>query len=209
MEAVGADDVDAAIEFVEAAEESLELGIDIREQLSDIGKLSKDELEAKGEFVTSQNSLVEEGILTAEDAKTRADNARNRTAAQIKSDAESNKDLKKKLDSGEVSKEDARKTAENETKASADPALQALLDELGKLNLSEDEMAKVLQDLEVGPTANAPGGPPSTVSPLTLQQESQMLIVLEDLSFEDLNGKIPSTLFMAAEKASASVFFKT
>ena len=62
--------------------------------------------------------------------------------------------------------------------------------------------------LEVGPTANAPGNPPSTVSPLTLQQESQMLIVLEDLSFEDLNGKIPSTLFMAAEKASASVFFQ-
>ena len=56
--------------------------------------------------------------------------------------------------------------------------------------------------------SNAPGSPPSTVSPLTLQQESQMLIVLEDLSFEDLNGKIPSTLFMSAEKASASVFFQ-
>ena len=69
-------------------------------------------------------------------------------------------------------------------------------------------MAKVLQDLEVGPKANAPGNPPSSVSPLTLQQESQMLIVLEDLSFKDLNGKIPSTLFMSAEKASASVFFQ-
>ena len=56
--------------------------------------------------------------------------------------------------------------------------------------------------------SNVPGSPPSTVSPLTLQQESQMLILLEDLSFEDLNGKIPSTLFMSAEKASASVFFQ-
>ena len=35
-----------------------------------------------------------------------------------------------------------------------------------------------------------------------------MLILLEDLSFEDLNGKIPSTLFMSAEKVSASVFFQ-
>ena len=48
----------------------------------------------------------------------------------------------------------------------------------------------------------------SSVTPLTLQQESQMLILLEDLSFKDLNGKIPSTLFMSAEKVSASVFFQ-
>ena len=113
--------------------------------MRDIGQLSKDELEAKGEFVASQNSLVEEGIISADDAKTRADNARNRTAAQIKSDAESNKDLKKKVDELENSnlseeekakaRDDLKKAAENETKASADPALQALLDELGKLNL--------------------------------------------------------------------------
>ena len=43
--------------------------------------------------------------------KLKADNAREiePRAAQIKSDAESNKDLKKKVDSGEVSIADARK----------------------------------------------------------------------------------------------------
>ena len=64
MEAAGADDVDAALEFVEAAEESFELGVDISDQLRDIGQLSKDDLEAKGEFTASQNSLVEKGILS-------------------------------------------------------------------------------------------------------------------------------------------------
>ena len=59
MEAVGADDVDAALEFVEAAEESIKLGVDISDQLRDIGQLSKDDLEAKKEFTNSQNSLVE------------------------------------------------------------------------------------------------------------------------------------------------------
>ena len=96
MEAVGADDVDAAIKLVDVVEDSSELGVDVRGLLSDIGKLSKDELNARENLLASQNSLVEEGIISVDDAKTRADNARNRTAAQIKSDAESNKDLKKK-----------------------------------------------------------------------------------------------------------------
>ena len=80
MEAVGADDVDAALEFVEAAEESLELGVDISDQLTNIGQLSKDDLEAKGEFTNSQNKLVEEGVLSRDDAKTRADNARTKNS---------------------------------------------------------------------------------------------------------------------------------
>ena len=113
-----------------------------------------------------------------------------------------------KIESGDVSIDEAKKKADNQTAASASPELQALLDELSKLNLTDDEMAKVLKDLNDGPKANAPGSPPSSVTPLTLQQESQMLILLEDLSFKDFNGKIPSTLFMSAEKVSASVFFQ-
>ncbi len=109
------------------------------------------------------------------------------------------------VDSGEVSAEDAKKKADNQTAASASPELQALLDELAKLNLTDDEMAKVLKDLNDGPSVNPPGSPPSAVTPLTLEQESQMLTLLEDLT---LNGKIDSTLFMAASKASASVFFQ-
>ena len=58
----------------------------------------------------------------------------------------------------------------------------------------------------MGPSVNAPGNPPSTISPLTLQQESQMLIVLEDLSFEDLNGKIPSNSLCLLKKPVLASF---
>ena len=201
MEAVGADDVDAALEFVEAAEESIKLGVDISDQLTNIGQLSKDDLEAKKEFTNSQNKLVEKGVLSRDDARSRAQNAKQKTAAELKSEATSNQELTAKIESGDVSIDEAKKKADNQTAASASPELQALLDELSKLNLTDDEMAKVLKDLNDGPKASAPDSPPSSVTPLTLQQESQMLILLEDLSFKDFNGKIPSTLFMSAEKS--------
>ena len=137
--------------------------------------------------------------------KSRATNSKNKTAAELKAETTSNQELSAQVDSGEVSAEDAKKKADNQTAASASPELQALLDELAKLNLTDDEMAKVLKDLNDGPSVNPPGSPPSAVTPLTLEQESQMLTLLEDLT---LNGKIDSTLFMAASKASASVFFQ-
>ena len=203
--ATGTDDVEAALDFVEAVNDSFKLGVDISDQLTNLNSLSKDDLEAKKEFTSSQNKLVKGGVLTAADAKSRATNSKNKTAAELKAETTSNQELSAQVASGEVSAEDAKKKADNQTAASASPELQALLDELAKLNLTDDEMAKVLKDLNDGPSVNPPGSPPSAVTPLTLEQESQMLTLLEDLT---LNGKIDSTLFMAASKASASVFFQ-
>ncbi|MBT5716938.1 MAG: hypothetical protein HOI70_08500, partial [Opitutae bacterium] len=197
--------VDSAIEFVGVAQESLALGVDITDQLSNIGKLSKEDLLAKREFATSQNALVSTGVLTADAAKTRADNAKSKSAADLNKEAQANKDITARVASGEITADAAKKKAENQTAASASPELQALLDELNKLNLSDDEMASVLKDLEQGPNANPPGSPPNTITQLSLQEESQMLILLEDIT---LSGKIDSTLFMAANQASASVFFQ-
>ena len=64
------------LEFVEAAEESIKLGVDISDQLTNIGQLSKDDLEAKKEFTNSQNKLVEKGVLSRDDARSRAQNAK-------------------------------------------------------------------------------------------------------------------------------------
>jgi hypothetical protein len=83
--------------------------------------------------------------------------------------------------------------------------MRALLDELNKLNLSEDELAKVLKDLNDGPQVSPPGSPPSSIASLTLMEEVKMLTLLEDLT---IDGKIDSTMFMASEQALASVFFQ-
>ena len=205
LEATGTEDVEAAMKFVEAVENSLGLGIDISDQLSNIGTLSKDDLDSKKDFAASQNDLVSAGILSVDAAKSRADNAKSKSAAELLAETESNKEITEKVASGEITADDAKKKADNQTAASASPELQALLDELNKLNLSDDEMASVLKDLEQGPNANPPGSPPNTITSLSLQEESQMLTLLEDIT---LSGKIDSTLFMAANKASASVFFQ-
>ena len=56
------------------------------------------------------------------------------------------------------------KNVENQNSASSSPEMRALLDELKKLNLTEDELTKVLKDLNEGPQVSPPGSPPSSVS---------------------------------------------
>ena len=50
--------MEAALEFVEATEESLSLGVDLTEQLRDIGSLSKEQLNNKKEFVDTAIEFV-------------------------------------------------------------------------------------------------------------------------------------------------------
>jgi hypothetical protein len=83
--------------------------------------------------------------------------------------------------------------------------VSSLLTELKNLNLTTDELSVLLSDLQQGPQATVPGTPPATVTPLSLQNEVAMLSLLEDVSIE---GKIDATVFMAGEKALASVFFQ-
>ena len=61
--ATGTEDVEAALEFVETVNDSFDLGVDISDQLSNLNSFSKDDLEAKQEFISSQNKLVTAGGL--------------------------------------------------------------------------------------------------------------------------------------------------
>ena len=83
--------------------------------------------------------------------------------------------------------------------------LSILLTELDNLDLSDSELIVVLTNLQNGPQATAPESLPAGVSELTLEGEVPMLSLLQDLSIE---GQIDKTMFMAADKALASVFFQ-
>ena len=195
--------LDATLDFVDTVSAAQDLGVDMKSQLTDLGSKSVEELEAKVEFTSSQNQLVKEGVLTANDAKSRADNSDKLSAAELKQQAESNTNLKQQIDQG-LNVEDAKKIAENETAASESPELLKLLDELKLLNLSESELSVVLEDLKTGPSVNAPTDAPSSISNVSLESEFSTLALLEDYS---LSGTLGSVNTMSSEKAFASAFF--
>ena len=107
--------LDATLSFVDTVTEARDLGVDMSAQLTDLGTKSVEELEAKTNFTTSQNQLVEKGVLTADDAKSRAENSSSLSVDQLKEQSQSNNNLKQQIDQG-LSVEDATLIAENAAK---------------------------------------------------------------------------------------------
>jgi hypothetical protein len=138
--------LEATLDFVDTVSAAKELGIDMTSQLSNLGSISVEELNARSELTTSQNELVKGGVLTVADAKSRADNSANLSSSELKQQAESNSNLKLQIDQG-LSPEEAKQIAENETAASESPELLALMNQLQALNLSSQELSVVLEDL--------------------------------------------------------------
>jgi hypothetical protein len=201
--ATDSDKLDATLNFVDTVSEAQNLGVDMKAQLSDLGSKSVEELEAKTEFTTSQNQLVEEGVLTADDAKDRAENSSNLSVDQLKAQSQSNNSLKEQIDQG-LDVQEAKLIAENETAASESPELLQLLDELKELNLSDQELSVVLQDLKTGPQVSAPTDTPNSVSTISLESEFTTISLLEDYSISENFGSVTT---MSSEKAFASAFF--
>ena len=195
--------LEATLDFVDTVSAAKDLGIDMTSQLSDLGSISVEDLKAKSDFTTSQNELVKEGVLTVNDAKSRADNSVKLSSSELKQQAESNSNLKLQIDQG-LSPEEAKQIAENETAASESPELLALMNQLEALNLTSKELSVVLEDLKVGPNANAPSNAPANISNLTLENEFSTLSLLEDYT---ISGSFDSVSTMLSEKAFASAFF--
>jgi len=199
--------LEASLDFVAIAIQAEETGLDfdVRAQLK--GKNVED-LSALNSLATSITEQAEifksQGVdVTALNDKFNSDSTL--TADEMRNEAIESKELLRQLQTGEVTVDDARKNVDNQNAASGSPEMRALLDELNKLNLSEDELAEVLKDLSVGPQASVPGSPPSSITSLTLMEEVKMLTLIEDIT---IDGKINSTMFMASEEALASVFFQ-
>ena len=195
--------LDATLSFVDTVTEARDLGVDMSAQLTDLGTKSVEELEAKTNFTTSQNQLVEKGVLTADDAKSRAENSSSLSVDQLKEQSKSNNNLKQQIDQG-LSVEDATLIAENETAASESPELLQLLDELKGLNLTDMELSVVLEDLKTGPQVSAPNDAPSGVSNITLEDEFLTLSLLED---HTISGSFDGVSTMLSNQAFASAFF--
>jgi hypothetical protein len=198
------DTLDATLDFVDTVFDSELLGMDMSEQLKGLKGKSADEMKAKNQFTSTLNRQVEQGVTTADSASLVASNSADFSAEQFIEQALENSDLISRVDQG-LSVEDAMKEATNAATASGSPELKALLDELKKLQLSPEELAKVLEDLDAGPQASAPSSPPSMVTPLALENEFKMINLLQDLK---LDGTLDLTLLMAADEALASVFFQ-
>jgi hypothetical protein len=204
------DMLEATLDFVEVAQDALDSGLnfDIISQLQDVESKSADDLVALTTLATSINDQAkifkEQGV----DVATLNDKFKNDSvlsADEMRKEADESKELNRQLASGELTVETAKKNVENQNSASSSPEMRALLDELKKLNLTEDELTKVLKDLNEGPNALPPGSPPSSVSSFVLQNEVKMLSLLEDLT---VDGKLDSTMFIASEQAFASAFFQ-
>tara|TARA_B110000003_G_scaffold276458_1_gene323058 strand:- start:4526 stop:5983 length:1458 start_codon:yes stop_codon:yes gene_type:complete len=196
--------LEATLDFVEVAEEATTLGLDFSSQLKDLGTKSADDLDALTSYSSSISDQASLGLdVTSLNAKFINDSSLS--TEDLETEMLEAKELSRKISAGETSAVEAQKNVDNQNAASGSPEMRALLDELNKLNLSEDELAKVLKDLNEGPQVSPPGSPPSSITSLTLMDEVKMLTLLEDLT---IDGKIDSTMFMASEQALASVFFQ-
>jgi hypothetical protein len=196
--------LEATLDFVEVAEEASTLGLDFSSQLKDLGSKSADDLDALTSYSSSISDQASLGLDVASlNAKFLNDSSLSKE--DLEAEMLEARELSRKISAGETSAVEAQKNVDNQNAASGSPEMRALLDELNKLNLSEDELAKVLKDLNDGPQVSPPGSPPSSIASLTLMEEVKMLTLLEDLT---IDGKIDSTMFMASEQALASVFFQ-